>query len=260
MDNPILVSIITVCYNAADTIEMTIKSVVNQSYKNIDYIIVDGKSTDNTLEIISKYKNQINILISEEDSGIYDAMNKGLKKSHGSLIYFLNSGDLFFDNHIVQKIVNLFLLNGYPGIIYGDIIQYDSKRNELVKMKRRSKSHILTRGGINHQAIFAQKQLFDEQYPFNINYQVFADFDWLLKAIFMKKTSLLYVEHPIAYYLKNGYSEVNLRKRGIERLEIINKYLNYYEYRKMLKKNPLEFFYLLIVIGHLQILNIFNEY
>lgn len=259
IDNPILVSIITVCYNAADTIEMTIRGVINQSYKNIEYIIVDGKSTDNTLEIISKYQNQINILISEEDSGIYDAMNKGLKKSHGSLIYFLNSGDLFFNNHIVQKIVNLFLLNGYPGIIYGDIIKYDSKNNELVKMKRQSKFHIITRGGINHQAIFAQKQLFDEPYPFNIDYQVFADYDWLLKTIFMKKTSLLYVEHPVAYYLKNGYSEVNLRKRSTERLEIIIKYLKYYEIKKIFKENPLEFFYLVILLTYLQILFILKK-
>src|SRR3989338_780018 len=108
------VTIITVCKNAQDTIEETIKSVASQDYKDIEYLIIDGKSTDETLKIINKYKNKIDNIISEPDKGIYYAMNKGIKRSTGDLVYFLNSGDLFFDKNTVLNVVKLFDKNKIP--------------------------------------------------------------------------------------------------------------------------------------------------
>ena len=98
------ISIITVCYNAEKTIEKTIKSVLNQGYKNIEYIIVDGNSTDNTMNIITNYRNEVDIIISENDNGIYDAINKGINASSGEIIGILNADDILFNNNIITKI------------------------------------------------------------------------------------------------------------------------------------------------------------
>ena len=92
------ISIITVCYNSQKTIEKTIKSVLSQSYKNFEYIIIDGGSTDNTIEIIKKYKKKIDVFKSKKDKGIYDAINKGIKYSTGSVVSILHSDDIFYDN------------------------------------------------------------------------------------------------------------------------------------------------------------------
>ena len=104
--NNIKVSIITVCYNSVRTIRSTILSVINQNYKNIEYIIIDGNSHDGTQEIIQEYKDNISIIKSEPDYGIYDAMNKGLKLCSGEVIGFLNSDDLYFDNYIIDQVVH----------------------------------------------------------------------------------------------------------------------------------------------------------
>ena len=105
------VSIITVCFNSQETIEKTIKSVISQRYKNYEYIIIDGGSTDNTIKIINKYKKYIEVIISEEDMGIYDAINKGIKKSTGSVISILHSDDIFYDNKTTQKVMSYFNSN-----------------------------------------------------------------------------------------------------------------------------------------------------
>ena len=99
------ISIITVCYNSAKTIEDTIQSVVNQTYDNIEYIVIDGVSTDNTLEIINKYKNQITTIICEKDKGIYDAINKGIDLATGDIIANLNSDDFYIDNNVIADVV-----------------------------------------------------------------------------------------------------------------------------------------------------------
>ena len=105
------VSIITVCFNSQETIEKTIRSVISQRYKNYEYIIIDGGSTDNTIKIINKYKKYIEVIISEEDMGIYDAINKGIKKSTGSVISILHSDDIFYDNKTTQKVMSYFNSN-----------------------------------------------------------------------------------------------------------------------------------------------------
>jgi glycosyltransferase involved in cell wall biosynthesis len=102
------VSIVTVAYNSQQHIEDTIKSVLSQSYNKIEYIIIDGASKDNTINIVNKYKDKISCIISEPDKGIYDAMNKGIDNATGDIIGFLNSDDIFYDNEVVANIVNGF--------------------------------------------------------------------------------------------------------------------------------------------------------
>lgn len=251
-NDKILVSIITVCYNAVDTIEKTILSVLNQTYKNIEYIVVDGKSTDGTIDIIKKYEKNISKIISEADDGIYHAMNKATQNAHGDWIYFLNSGDLLFNNEIIQNVISFYSKDINASIIYGDIIVYDHYICDTLKMYRPTLFHVMTRGGINHQAMFARKELFNQPEPFYLNYRVFADYNWLLNSIFVCGAKLFYIEQPIAFYQNNGYSQKNLKKCFSERLEILMKYWSYYNFRSILRNDISELLYFSVLLIYLR--------
>ena len=120
-----IVSIITVCYNSASSIEYTIQSVISQKSQNIEYIIVDGGSNDQTLSIIDKYSSQIDVLISEKDKGIYDAINKGIKHASGDIVGFLHSDDIFKESNIIKKICDSFKAD--IDLVYGDIEYIDKQ-------------------------------------------------------------------------------------------------------------------------------------
>ena len=124
------VSIITVCYNSEKTIERTIRSVLSQNYKNYEYIVIDGNSTDNTLKIINKYRKKIDIFKSEKDRGIYDAINKGIKHSSGSIISILHSDDVFYDKLTIKNVVSNFKSNQKIDCLIGNtvIVKKNSKK------------------------------------------------------------------------------------------------------------------------------------
>ena len=176
-----LVSIITVCFNSERTIEDTILSVINQTYPNIEYIIIDGGSTDNTLDIIKRYEKYITTWISEPDEGIYDAMNKGLSISNGTYVFFLNSDDLFYSRETINQIINKNTVS--YDVIYGDVILCSEDLAFVSKQqnKKRTLRKILKKT-ICHQAIFAKKKVFDKTGIFNTKYKIHADFDWQLKV------------------------------------------------------------------------------
>lgn len=129
-------SIITICYNAASDIERTLQSVVAQTYRNIEYIVIDGASTDKTLDIISKYSAEVSQMVSEKDGGLYDAMNKGLSLATGEYVCFLNAGDSFFEEKTLEKIVQG-LDGSTPDLIYGDTALVD-KNGLFLRMRRLS--------------------------------------------------------------------------------------------------------------------------
>lgn len=212
------VTIITVCRNARDTIEKTIQSVLSQDYNNIEYIIIDGKSTDNTLEIINKYKSKITKTISESDKGIYDAMNKGIKISKGMIINFLNSGDYYYNNNTISYVVRKFEKVN-TDIIYGDAILYDEYGN-IKKIHKNVDSISLARWAICHQAIFVKKSIFKKYGNFNIKYKINSDYEWLLRCIIKNKCKSLYVDKIIVNYLMGGLSETSLYKFYSERIKI----------------------------------------
>jgi len=127
------ISIITVCYNSSETIEDTIKSVIGQSYSNIEYIIIDGASSDNTLEIIKKYQDQITKVISEKDNGFYDAINKGIGLTSGEIVAILNSDDLYQDENVIHDVLDLFDTKNLDAS-YADLVYVDrTETNKIIR-------------------------------------------------------------------------------------------------------------------------------
>ncbi len=185
------VSIITVCFNSAETIEETIRSVMSQDYRDIEYIIVDGGSSDGTLDILKKYSKKIHKLISEPDSGIYDAMNKGIGLATGEILGFLNSGDVYLSQTIIEQIVKSIKAQN-ADCCYGDL-QYVAK-NDLQKILRRWKSQPYSDGLFEkgwhppHPTFYAKKYVFDEYGCFDLNYKISADYELMLR--FLKKHGL----------------------------------------------------------------------
>lgn len=213
----IKITVVTVCYQAEKTIEKTIQSVVNQDYSELEYWIVDGKSTDKTVDIILKYAKEYPFIkwLSEPDEGIYNAMNKAAKLATGEYIYFLNCGDLFVDSQVIHDVLE-FAEEGRPDLLYGNIyIDYGTERKkiEYVKWKRLHSVWIALGITICHQAIFAKRKLLVER-GFDEKFRFWADQEWLMYCMAQKQTVQSF-ERQICVYDAYGVSSSG------ENLEII---------------------------------------
>ena len=224
MNNP-LFSIITICYNAEATLERTIQSVLAQTYPNVEYIVVDGASKDNTLAIINRYRPQLSKVVSEPDKGLYDAMNKGIGLATGDYLCFLNAGDTFFSANTLQEMVATLPADRQPDVIYGETALVDAE-GHFVRMRRLQAPEVLTwrsfRQGmlVCHQAFFARRELvplYDLQYRFS------ADFDWCIRI--MKQSHLLHNTHlTLVNYLDEGLTTRNQKASLKERFRIMAKH------------------------------------
>ncbi len=225
------VSVITVCKNAEQTIEQTIQSVLSQSYKNIEYIIIDGKSEDNTLKVINKYKKKIAYIKSEKDKGIYEAMNKGISASGGDIIIFLNATDYFYDSSVVKKIVKGFNSNKVD-IVYGDsIILYpDSNKKKYKKYDKVDKT-FLHNDTLPHQSTACRIELFKIYGYFDESFQIAGDYEWFLRVLFTKRVASHYVNYPFSIFRWGGISNKKSYKdiQKIECTRIVKKYFNFIE-------------------------------
>lgn len=223
------VSIITVCKNAQNTIEQTIKSVISQNYNNIEYLIIDGKSTDKTLNIIKRYKSKISTIISEPDEGLYYAMNKGVEKSTGDIIYLLNSGDLLFSRHTISNIVKVFKKNN-SDVVYGDIALYESNNPKKLILRRQNhvSNFFLVHDTIYHQSIFTKKYIFEKYGKFDTQYKLQADYEWILRLIIKNNITFYYTNQVVAKFLRGGlsFNEVESFK---ERFTILPQYFNFFQ-------------------------------
>lgn len=213
------VSVVTVCYNAVEVIEKTILSVVNQTYNNLEYIIIDGMSTDGTVDIIKKYEDRITYWISEPDRGIYDAMNKGIKAATGMWINFMNAGDTFTANDILEKLYHVKLSSDIR-VLYGDNIrQYNTGKRGYHKGHSIKKIKYRLVGC--HQSIFVSLINKDDLY-FETKYEICADYNQIYN-IYLRygAKAFLYVSFPIAVYdVDNGISSISKQKCQIEKLNI----------------------------------------
>jgi glycosyltransferase involved in cell wall biosynthesis len=218
------VSVITVCKNSEDVIERAIQSVLAQSYKSIEYLLIDGGSTDRTLEIVEKYKSHIHFLLSEKDKGIYDAMNKGIKRATGEIIYFLNSDDSLYDSDVVADVIGRFEI-GDPLLVYGNIWLINNEHGDIIKYDKVSKEFFL-HNTICHQALFMKRELLREIGPYDDRYRVYADVDWLIKAFLKYAHAFRYYDRVICRYSYRGVSAdaFHDKKCVLERMNILSKY------------------------------------
>ena len=201
------ISVITVCRNAENTVEETILSVVNQAYDSIEYIIIDGASTDNTVNIVEKYRDKISYFISEPDSGIYNAMNKGIKVATGDILYFLNANDSLYDNYVLENIVKIYEKNKNIDIVFGDVLFVDKEKNKswIRKYNYRDKLFFI-RDNLCHQVIFYRKKVFYNCGFYDENYKIIADYDFNVRAFIVNGHKSKYIKIPIAKFERGGLS------------------------------------------------------
>jgi len=189
-----LISIITVCYNSEKTIRATIVSVLKQDYADIEYIIIDGSSTDNTLKIINEYKDKINIIISEKDEGLYDAMNKGIKIANGNIIGTLNSDDYFYSNSIISNIAKTFLEHKNLDAVYGNII-FKKNNNFIRQYSSNNWNKYKFEFGYMpaHPSFYCKKHLYEKYGYYRKDFKIAADFELLIRFFRIQNISYIYI-------------------------------------------------------------------
>ena len=204
------ISIITVTFNCQNTISKTIESVIGQTYKNFEYIVIDGNSNDNTNNIINNYKERITYYISENDHGIYDAINKGIEISKGEFIIILHSGDIFYNNSTIEQAVNQIQKNIYTDIFFSNIFFVENLDNK--KITRRYSSEyfkpFMFRFGFMpaHTSTIIRKNCFENIGLYNVNYKIASDFDLLFNFIYLNKIKYRYIDMNFTYMTIGGVS------------------------------------------------------
>ncbi|WP_026474346.1 glycosyltransferase family 2 protein [Alkaliflexus imshenetskii] len=215
-NNEILFSIITVVYNDEKNIEKTIQSIVNQTYANFEYIVIDGKSTDNTHHTINKYKNKITQIVSESDTGIYNAMNKGINLANGRYTLFMNSGDTFASQNTLE-LTSKIIRDNECDVLYGNVIK--EKKQMLVEIEAEEPQN-KHRMYFCHQSAFVKTSLL-KIFQFDEKLKMSADFK-LFKTLYKNNYTFAKVNIPIAIFDTKGVSNFN-RSAGLkENIHIIN--------------------------------------
>ena len=226
------ISIITVCYNSAKTIEKTFKSVQSQTYTNIEYIVVDGGSKDTTLEILGKYEELVSQSISESDKGLYDAMNKGIKMATGDLVGILNSDDIFIDHKVLENIANFHLQNNVDASV-GNIIQFNEQGKTVRKYSAKNWNPEKLKIGFMpaHPAIFFKRALFEKYGKYHLDFVSGADYELIVR---------FFLKHYISWRFSNITTTAMLRggisSTGFGSYQLISK-----EIAKALARNNITF-------------------
>ncbi len=214
------ISIITVSYNSSKTIKDTFDSMLSQTYNNIEYIVVDGNSKDNTIDIVKEYEQKFlgrNVefkWISEKDKGLYDAMNKGIKMATGDYIGILNSDDFYFDEFVIEKILKA-LENNLTDSLYGNL--YYVEENNTNKIVRNWKSQKYQNGlfekgwQIAHPTFFVKKEVYDKYGLFNLDFRIAADYEIILRFIKKYKISTQFLDEYIIKMRLGGESNQNIK-------------------------------------------------
>ena len=224
------ISIITVVYNNERTIKEAIESVFSQSYSEIEYVIIDGNSIDNTVDIINQYKSQLGYFVSERDYGIYDAMNKGIKASTGDVIGILNSDDLYQDPTVLQTIMDQFNNDLNLDIVFGDLVYVKNDNTDKVIRYWISSPYFgkyFEFGNVPpHPSLFVKRKVYEEAGCFNVNFKLAADYEFMLR-IFKKHNFKSHYVNKIIVKMRLGgatnQSFSNIKKQNIE---IINAWKN----------------------------------
>lgn len=213
------ISIITVCLNSEEFIRLSIESVTRQSYKNIEHILIDGGSTDNTISIIEEYRDKIDYFISEADNGISDAMNKGVRAATGDYILFLHSDDYLVDNKALERVAPL-LMKRHDICIFPIYLAYNDK---ICMSQPKKFNWRVNFKGICHQGVFCSRDLFERIGDFSSTYKICMDYDFFLRA-YRSGVSVGIFDVPFSVMRMCGLSSMmewhSLRRRFMEEKKI----------------------------------------
>jgi len=221
------ISIITVCYNSEKYIRSTIESVLNQTYENIEYIVIDGCSKDGTVAITKEYEPKFNgrmKWISESDKGIYDAMNKGIKMATGDVVGILNSDDFYIENTVIKQVVDTFVQNKETQIVFGDVLFVNPDNLDKTVRYYRSKNFTPKRFRFGfmpaHPTFFTYKTNFDKIGYYKIKYTIAADFELLLRFMLLSKLKYKYIPLVFMKMRTGGISTKSYKSKIILNKEI----------------------------------------
>jgi len=209
------ISVITISYNAEDTIEKTLKSIENQSYNNIEHIIIDGGSKDSTLEICNSFSHEAKI-ISELDNGVYDAFNKGLKLATGDVVGFLNADDTFYNENSIQDIVDAFS-NNEADIVYGNL-DYVNEESKVIRnwiSKPYEKGLVKKAWMPAHPSFYCKKKVYDRLGGYNDSFKIAGDFELCIRFIEINQVPSFYLNKKLVKMLVGGISNSALKSKWI---------------------------------------------
>ena len=217
------VSVITVCFNSEKTIEDTLKSVAAQTYQNIEYIVIDGASSDSTNEVIEKYIDLVSVHVSEKDNGLYDAMNKGIQLATGDIVGIINSDDILCDETIIQKVVD-----GIEGVdcVYADVAFY--RKDDLGKMVRYYSSdgfsiRKLSRGMMPaHPSIYVRRECYIQVGSYSTNYSIASDFDMVVRLFSLPDFKSRYIPLEFVKMRLGGISTGGFKANYLLNKEILD--------------------------------------
>ena len=220
-----LFSIITITYNAVSSLEPTIKSVASQSCPAIEYIIIDGGSSDGTQELIKKYGANISYWVSEPDKGLYDAMNKGLRAATGHYVWFLNAGDVLKSETVVADMARIAEENKIPDIIYGETDLIDANGNVFAERRLKTPKRLTWKSFrmgmlVCHQAFIVKREIATE---YNLQFRFSSDFDWCIRCMKKAKT-IINSKITLVNYQYEGTTTSNRKASLKERYDIMCKY------------------------------------
>lgn len=216
MSSKLKISIITVSYNSAVTIKDTIESILSQDHENIECIIIDGGSTDGTLEIVRKYSDRISYFVSELDDGIYDGMNKGIQAATGDIVGILNSDDFYPNSYVISNVAKTFV-NQDCDAVYGDLVYV--KENDTSKIARYWQSGEYTIKKIKngwmlpHPTFFVKKEMYDRHGYYNTDLKSAADYEMILKLLYKKNISVFYIPMILVKMRMGGASNSSIMNR-----------------------------------------------
>ena len=218
-----LFSIVTVVRNAAMTIDAVIGSLIGQEFRDFEWVVIDGASTDGTLEKLALHRPEIQVLVSEPDRGIYDAMNKGIAACRGEWVFFLNADDRFCDDRVLADVAaRLKQAATDESLLYGNVIYTNGERSWKRRFHWVNRRKLL-HGDLCHQAVFARRSLFDTLGPFDTTLKINADYDWLLR-VFRADVRTLHLDRDIAVFFQGGAHTKNPEFQRNERRAVRMRY------------------------------------
>ena len=230
------ISVVTVTYNSVEVVLDTLASVINQTYPNVEYIVIDGSSSDGTQEVVCTYLNKLAYYVSESDNGPYDAMNKGIDVATGDWIIFINSGDYFVDDNIISKVFDRAIGQNID-FVYGDYIWKGVKHEK--RIASRPLNGMWQRISFSHQSLFSRTKLMKEK-KFDLRYKIASDYNFYFSC-YMEGCRFLKVDMPISIFRAGGLSDINFFRRTYERWRVVTRYQN---------KLKVHLYYLYFLLSH----------